>query len=159
MQQTSPSEQQQEQPQLKPEVSPEAQAQQEEGGVPPAKPTGTLQVCLSVGAALKCALLIECPCQMHAQLGFVPDLLCVLLADDVQDVDPNELIKKRNQVCRVCACGQREGGEQCAASVCVCEQLISVCVCEQLRVQDTRPLLHACIGLARLPSLLFLLPQ
>lgn len=44
---------------LKPEVSPEAQKQQQEGGVPPAQPTGTLQ-----------------------------------------DVDPNELLTKRNQVCR-----------------------------------------------------------
>lgn len=42
---------------LKPEVSPDSQRQQEEAGVPPAKPTGTLQ-----------------------------------------DVDPNELLKKRNQV-------------------------------------------------------------
>lgn len=42
---------------LKPEISPEAQKQQQEGGVPPAQPTGTLQ-----------------------------------------DLDPNELLTKRNQV-------------------------------------------------------------
>jgi len=44
-------------PALKPEVSPDSQRQQQEAGVPPAKPTGTLQ-----------------------------------------DVDPNELLTKRNQV-------------------------------------------------------------
>lgn len=42
---------------LKPEISPEAQQQQQEAGVPPAKPTGTLQ-----------------------------------------DLDPNALMEKRNQV-------------------------------------------------------------
>lgn len=42
---------------LKPEISPQAQQEQQEGGVPPAKPTGTLQ-----------------------------------------DLDPNELMTKRNQV-------------------------------------------------------------
>lgn len=59
--------QQQDQPQLKsdnlkPEISPEAQKQQQEGGVPPAKPTGSLQ-----------------------------------------DMDPNKLMAKRNQVQNWCS--------------------------------------------------------